>query len=130
MAAALPARLRERQEVFDGTGGLHAAALFDSDGTVAAVAEDVGRHNAVDKVIGAMLLAERLPLDDHALVVSGRASFEIVQKAWIGGVGLVCAVSAPSTLAIDLAESAGITLLGFARDGGFNIYTHASRIVE
>ena len=129
-AAGLPARLRQRQEVFDGTGGLHAAALFDAGGTVAVVAEDVGRHNTVDKVIGAMLLAERLPLDDHALVVSGRASYEIVQKAWIGGVGLVCAVSAPSTLAIDLAESAGITLLGFARDGGFNIYTHASRIVE
>jgi len=128
IAAGLPGRLRERQRVFDGTGGLHAAGLFRPDGVCEASAEDVGRHNAVDKVIGTMLLDDRLPLDAHALVVSGRASYEIVQKAWLAGIGLVCAVSAPSSLAIDLADEAGITLLGFARDGGFNIYTHPARL--
>jgi FdhD protein len=126
--ADLPARLRTRQPLFDDTGGLHAAALFALDGSCTHVAEDVGRHNAVDKVIGAMVLDDGLPLQSHALTVSGRASFEIVQKAWIAGIGLVCAVSAPSSLAIDLASRAGITLLGFVRDGGFNIYTHPERI--
>jgi FdhD protein len=128
LIADLPARLRARQAVFDDTGGLHAAGLFTLDGSCSQAAEDVGRHNAVDKVIGAMLMDEQLPLHSHALVVSGRASFEIVQKAWIAGVGLVCAVSAPSSLAIDLAERAGITLLGFVRDGGFNVYAHQGRI--
>jgi FdhD protein len=127
-AAGLPDRLRERQQVFADTGGLHAAGLFGLDGVCLASAEDVGRHNAVDKVIGAMALDERLPLASHALAVSGRTSFEIVQKAWLAGIGLVCAVSAPSSLAIDLAEEAGITLLGFAREGGFNVYTHPARI--
>jgi FdhD protein len=128
VAATLPDVLRGRQQTFEQTGGLHAAGLFTSDGALESAAEDVGRHSAVDKVIGAMLLENRLPLREHALAVSGRTSFEIVQKAWLAGIGLVCAVSAPSTLAIDLAEEAGITLLGFARDGGFNIYTHACRI--
>jgi FdhD protein len=130
IAASLPARLRERQVVFEETGGLHGAAIFAIDATCAASAEDVGRHNAVDKVIGAMLLAEKIPLERHALAVSGRASFEIVQKAWLAGIGLVCAVSAPSSLAIELAEEAGITLLGFVRDEGFNLYTHPSRIAR
>jgi FdhD protein len=128
--ASLPDRLRAYQGVFDETGGLHAAALFTADGGCEVAAEDVGRHNAVDKAIGAMLLADRLPLPGCALVVSGRASYEIVQKAWLAGVGLVCAVSAPSSLAIDLAHEAGITLLGFVREGAFNIYAHPERILR
>ena len=128
--AAMPDRLRERQAVFDGTGGLHAAGLFTRDGACEIAAEDVGRHNAVDKVIGAMLLNERLPLGEHSLMVSGRVSFEIVQKAWMSGIGLVCAVSAPSSLAIELADDAGITLLGFARQRGFNVYTHPERLPD
>ena len=130
VAAGLPDRLRERQRVFDGTGGLHAAGLFTPDGVCEASAEDVGRHNAVDKVIGSMLLEDRLPIAAHALAVSGRTSFEIVQKAWLAGIGLVCAVSAPSSLAIDLAVEAGITLLGFVREGGFNVYSHPARLPE
>jgi FdhD protein len=128
IAGALPARLRSEQVVFEETGGLHAAGLFDAAGHAIAIAEDVGRHNAVDKVVGRMLLEERLPLRETALAVSGRASFEIVQKAWIAGLEVICAVSAPSSLAIELAESAGITLLGFVREGGFNIYSHPGRI--
>lgn len=124
----LPDRLREQQQVFDRTGGLHAAGLFTVPGDLAATAEDVGRHNAVDKVVGAMLFEDRLPLTGHALVVSGRTSFEIVQKAWIAGIELVCAVSAPSSLAIDAAIAAGITLIGFAREQGFNIYSHPDRV--
>jgi len=127
-AAKLPVSLRERQAVFEGTGGLHAAGLFTTSGECVVSAEDVGRHNAVDKIVGRMLLDERLPLSDLVLAVSGRVSYEIVQKAWLAGIALVCAVSAPSSLAIDLADEAGITLLGFARDGGFNVYTHAARI--
>ena len=129
LAARLPVELRAHQSVFDLTGGLHAAAFFSIDGACEAVAEDVGRHNAVDKVVGALLLQDRLPLPSSALAVSGRASYEIVQKAWLAGVRLVCAVSAPSSLAIELADEAGITLLGFVRGGAFNIYTHPERIV-
>ena len=129
VAAGLPGALRRRQTVFEGTGGLHGAGVFNTSGECLISAEDVGRHNAVDKVIGQMLLDDRLPLADAVLAVSGRVSYEIVQKAWLAGIGLLCAVSAPSTLAIDLAGEAGITLLGFARDGGFNIYTHPARVV-
>ena len=128
--ASIPARLRAAQPVFDGTGGLHAAALFIHEGEVAVSAEDVGRHNAVDKIVGTMLDGDRLPLDDFVLAVSGRASFELVQKACLAGVPMLVAVSAPSSLAIDLAEACGITLVGFARGERFNIYTHPERIVE
>jgi FdhD protein len=125
----LPDALRSRQSLFDQTGGLHGAALFTTGGAFVAMAEDVGRHNAVDKVIGAMLLEERVPLRGHALAVSGRTSFEIVQKAWVAGIEIICAVSAPTSLAIDLAVEAGITLVGFVRDRGFNIYSHPRRVI-
>jgi len=124
----LPGALRAQQAVFERTGGLHGAALFTTDGVLITSAEDVGRHNAVDKVIGRLLLEERLPIADLVLVVSGRTSYEIVQKAWLGGVPMICAVSAPSSLAIELAAEAGITLLGFAREHAFNIYSHPQRI--
>jgi FdhD protein len=128
--ASIPARLRAAQPVFDGTGGLHAAALFSRDGEVATSAEDVGRHNAVDKIVGTMFDRDRLPLDDFVLAVSGRASFELVQKACLAGIPMLVAVSAPSSLAIDLADACGITLVGFARGERFNIYTHPERIVQ
>jgi FdhD protein len=128
VVAALPRALRARQAIFEETGGLHAAGLFTLDGECRRSAEDVGRHNAVDKVVGAMIFEDSIPLRDHVLAVSGRTSYEIVQKAWFAGVPIVCAVSAPSSLAIELAEEAGITLLGFVRDGGFNLYTHPQRI--
>ena len=125
---ALPAQLRARQPLFDETGALHAAAVFGPGGECMATAEDVVRHNAVDKVVGELLLDGRLPLPGHTLAVSGRSSYEIVQKAWLAGVEIISAVSAPSSLAIDLATEAGITLIGFARAHGFNIYSHAGRV--
>jgi FdhD protein len=126
----LPKKLRGSQTVFDETGGLHAAGLFASDGALVDAAEDVGRHNAVDKVVGRMLMHERLPLPEHVLCVSGRTSFEILQKALFAGIPIVAAVSAPSSLAIELAERFGITLIGFVRGESFNIYAHAHRVIE
>ena len=126
--ASLPDALRASQSVFDETGGLHAAGLFAADGRLEDAAEDVGRHNAVDKVIGRAIMRDALPLSDRLLFVSGRTSFEIVQKAFVAGIPIVAAVSAPSSLAIELAGEAGITLVGFVRGRGFNIYTHPSRL--
>jgi len=123
-----PSELRRQQEVFGRTGGIHAAGLFSAEGTAAVVREDVGRHNAVDKVIGHALLAGRLPLAESFLTVSGRTSFEIVQKALMAGIPMVVAVGAPSSLAVDLAVRFNMTLIGFARDNGFNVYHGAERV--
>ena len=126
--ASLPERLRSSQAVFESTGGLHAAGLFDRSGQLLLSAEDVGRHNAVDKIVGRTLLEGRHPLDTSILLVSGRTSFELVQKALLAGVPMIAAVSAPSSLAIDLAVESNITLCGFVRGPRFNIYSRADRI--
>jgi FdhD protein len=134
---ALPDRLRATQAVFSATGGLHGAAVFARDGRLLSSAEDVGRHNAVDKAIGRLLLEAQSKNQDltpvstggDVLAVSGRVSFEIVQKAWLAGIAVLVAISAPTTLAIDLADEAGVTLIGFARGDSLNVYTHPGRIV-
>lgn len=125
---SLPGRLREAQRVFSSTGGLHAAGLFSASGELIAAREDVGRHNAVDKVVGWAVLQDKLPLSGCALLVSGRASFELVQKAVLAGIPLLAAVSAPSSLAADLAGEAGLTLVGFLRGQSMNVYTGAHRV--
>jgi FdhD protein len=127
--AGLPERLRSAQRVFSATGGLHAAGLFTAAGELLSVREDVGRHNAVDKVVGWALREGRLPLAGCALLVSGRASFELVQKAVLAGIPVLAAVSAPSSLAADLAEEAGLTLVGFLRGSSMNVYTRADRVL-
>ena len=125
---SLPGKLREAQGLFEATGGLHAAALFDSKGNLVALREDVGRHNATDKLVGWALLEGRLPLNDHMVVVSGRSSYEIMQKCLTAGAPVVCAVSAPSSLAVDVAKQFDMTLVGFLRGNRFNIYNGADRI--
>jgi FdhD protein len=125
---SLPNTLREAQGLFDATGGLHAAALFDKEGELLALREDVGRHNATDKLVGWALLEGRLPLTDHIVLVSGRSSFEIMQKCLTAGVPVVCAISAPSSLTVDVAREFGMTLVGFLRGGRFNVYAGFDRI--
>jgi FdhD protein len=124
----LPQKLREAQGLFEATGGLHAAALFDAEGDLIALREDVGRHNATDKLIGWALLDGRLPLSNHAVMVSGRSSFEILQKCLTAGVPIVCAISAPSSLAVDVARRFNITLVGFLRGNRFNVYSAPERV--
>jgi FdhD protein len=128
--AGLPQQLRAAQKVFDSTGGLHAAGLFDATGRALVVREDVGRHNAVDKVIGWALENDLVPLRGIALCVSGRVSFELAQKATMAGIPVMVAVSAPSSLAVDLAEQSGVTVVGFVRGDTMNVYTHPQRVAD
>ncbi len=125
---SLPDRLRDAQRLFESTGGLHAAALFDSAGDLVEVREDVGRHNAMDKLVGWGVLENRLPFADHVVLVSGRASFELLQKALRAGASFFCAVSAPSSLAVDVAKRFGMTLVGFLRTDTFNVYAGEQRV--
>ena len=125
---SLPAILRSRQDVFDFTGGLHGCGFFDQEGNLLLTREDVGRHNALDKLIGASLNKSMFPLHKYLLLLSGRASFELIQKAWMGGLKIIAAVGAPSTLAVQMAEECGITLVGFLRNKTFNIYSGSHRI--
>lgn len=125
----LPETLRAAQDTFDRTGGLHAAGLFDSEGDLILLREDVGRHNAVDKMVGAALFRKTLPLEDSLVLVSGRAGFEIVQKCLLAGVPIVAAVGAPSSLAVELAAESGMTLVGFLRENSMNVYTGAERVL-
>lgn len=130
LVQSAPVRLREQQRTFDRTGGLHAAGLLTAGGDMLVVREDVGRHNAVDKVVGWAMREQRLPLSTSILAVSGRASFELTQKAVLAGIPALVAVSAPSSLAVELADEAGLTLVGFVRGDTMNVYTHAQRIVQ
>ncbi|HEV3234881.1 MAG TPA: formate dehydrogenase accessory sulfurtransferase FdhD [Candidatus Dormibacteraeota bacterium] len=129
MLYGLPDKLRQKQGLFEATGGLHAAALFSASGELVAVSEDVGRHNAVDKLVGRALMEGRLPLADHIVLVSGRSSFEILQKCVAAGVPMVCSVSAPSSLAVDVAREFGVTLVGFLRGRRLNVYAGEERVV-
>jgi FdhD protein len=128
MLRGLPERLKKSQAGFAETGGMHAVGLFTADGELLASREDVGRHNAMDKLVGAALLAGELPWSNRIVLLSGRASFELLQKAMMAGAPLVAAIGAPSTLAVELAESAGITLVAFLRPGGCNVYCHPRRV--